>query len=136
MKPPAPLARQVRNLARSCDMYCHGLGLRWVRSFQRDGCDSVLLALESGDCEFEFMQCRSRVIAPPPQPEGLVVLYIPSLHEWEFRCRRMSRAGFKPVRSIHPCWDAEGCTYQDADGYCTVLHHCDGSLIAPRTPAR
>ena len=134
MKPPVPVARHVRNLARSCDMYCHGLGLRWVRSLERDGCDSVLLALESGDCEFEFMQCRSQVIAPPTQ--GLVVLYIASLHEWQFRCRRMSRAGFRPVRPVHPCSDAEACTYQDPDGYCTVLQHGDGSIIAPQTPAR
>jgi hypothetical protein len=34
MKPHIRIARPVGNLARSCDMYCHGLGLRVVGSFQ------------------------------------------------------------------------------------------------------
>jgi catechol 2,3-dioxygenase-like lactoylglutathione lyase family enzyme len=131
MKPHVRIARPVSDLARSCDMYCHGLGLRVVGSFQNhDGFDGVMLAFESGDYHFEFTHCRSDMIRPRPTLEDLVVLYVPSVPEWETACRRMVRAGFKPVRSFNPYWDALGRTYEDADGYRTVLHPSDWSNSA------
>ena len=129
MKPHVRIARPVSNLAQSCDMYCHGLGLRLVGSFEdHDGFDGVMLAFDGGgDYHFEFTHCRAGLVVPRPTPEDLVVLYVPSLPEWESSCRRMLRAGFKPVRSFNPYWDANGRTYEDRDGYRTVLNHSDWS---------
>ena len=138
MKHQVRIARPVSNLARSCEQYCHGLALRVVDSFEdHDGFDGVMLAFEDGDYHFEFTHCRDGRVAPRPTPEDLIVLYIPDRSAWESRCRRMARAGFTPVRSFNPYWDAHGRTYEDADGYRTVLHQSDGSsFTAPRTPAR
>jgi catechol 2,3-dioxygenase-like lactoylglutathione lyase family enzyme len=138
MKHHLRIARPVTDLARSCDLYCHGLGLRVVGRFENhDGFDGVMLAFEGADYHFEFTHCRPDAVLPRPTPEDLVVLYIPCLAEWEAACRRMLRAGFKPVRSFNPYWEALGRTYEDADGYRTVLHPSDAnSLTAPQTPAR
>ena len=138
MKLHVRIARPVSNLARSCDMYCHGLGLRLVDSFEdHDGFDGVMLAFESGDYHFEFTHCRSFAVVPRPTPEDLLVLYVPSLAKWESACRRMVRAGFKAVRSFNPYWDANGRTYEDPDGYRTVLHPSEWvNVTAPQTPAR
>jgi catechol 2,3-dioxygenase-like lactoylglutathione lyase family enzyme len=132
------IARPVSNLARSCEMYCHGLGLRVVGSFENhDGFDGVMLAFESGDYHFEFTYHRADAVLPRPTMEDLVVLYIPSLPEWQFGCRRMVRAGFKPVRAFNPYWEAQGRMYEDADGYRTVLHQSEWShFTARQTPAR
>jgi hypothetical protein len=113
-------------------MYCHGLGLRMVGSFEdQDGFDGVMLAFETGDYHFEFTHCRNTVVMPRPTLEDLVVLYVPSEPEWESACRRMLRAGFKPVHSFNPYWEALGRTYEDADGYRTVLYQSGWSNSGP-----
>jgi catechol 2,3-dioxygenase-like lactoylglutathione lyase family enzyme len=128
MKHHVRIARPVSDLARSCDMYCHGLGLRVVGSFEdHDGFDGVMLAFDSGDYHFEFTHWRRGAVLPQPTPEDLVVLYVPSLLEWQSGCRRMVRAGFKPAPSFNPYWDAHGRTYEDPDGYRTVLHQSNWS---------
>ena len=43
----------------------------------------------------------------------------------------MLRAGFKPVRSFTPYWDANGRTYEDPDGYRTVLAQSAWSNFNP-----
>jgi len=138
MKLHVRIARPVSNLARSCDMYCHGLGLRMVGSFEnQEGFDGVMLAFETGDYHFEFTHCSVDIVVPMPTAEDLVVLYVPSFSQWDGACRRMVRAGFKPVRSFNPYWDARGRTYEDPDGYRTVLHPSAWSnFTAPQTPAR
>jgi hypothetical protein len=72
-----------------------------------------------------------------PTAEDLVVLYIASFSQWDAACRRMVRARFRPVRSFNPYWDAGGRTYEDPDGYRTVLYSSAWSnFTAPQTPAR
>jgi hypothetical protein len=113
-------------------MYCHGLGLRMVGSFEdHEGFDGVMLAFDAGDYHFEFTHSRCGLVVPRPTPEDLVVLYVPSPTEWESGCRRMLRAGFKPVRSFNPYWDANGRTYEDPDGYRTVLAQSAWSNFNP-----
>jgi catechol 2,3-dioxygenase-like lactoylglutathione lyase family enzyme len=132
------IARPVSNLARSSDMYCHGLGLRVVGSFENhEGFDGVMLGFEGSDYHLEFTHRRGQAVLPRPTLEDLVVLYIPALPEWQFGCRRMVRAGFRPVRSSNPYWEAHGSTYEDADGYRTVLHQSEWThFTAQRTRAR
>jgi hypothetical protein len=63
-------------------MYCRGLGLCVIDSFENHGgFDGVMLGLAGASYHFEFTYCRALPVAPAPTPEDLVVLYIPVLSE-------------------------------------------------------
>ncbi|MBZ5626688.1 MAG: VOC family protein [Acidobacteriia bacterium] len=123
------IARPVSDLARSRDMYCRGLGLRVVGSFENhEGFDGVMLGMDGYNYHFEFTHCRTHPVAPAPTPEDLVVLYIPMEAEWNARCASMLAAGFKQVASSNPYWDIRGRTYEDPDGYRVVLQQAEWSI--------
>jgi hypothetical protein len=83
-------------------MYCRGLGLRVVASFEdHDGFDGVILGFDGVAYHFEFTRSRKHPISPTPTIEDLVVFYVPSESEWEAACARMRAAGFTPVTSFN-----------------------------------
>jgi len=124
MPPHLRIARPVSDLARSADMYCRGLGLRVLGSFENHaGFDGVMLGFAGSSYHFEFTHCRSHPVAPTPTAEDLVVFYIPVAPEWQAACRSMLAAGFKQVASFNPYWDVQGRTFEDMDGYRIVLQH-------------
>lgn len=103
-------------------MYCHGLGLRVVGSFENhDGFDGVMLGLEGSNYHFEFTHRRAHPVAATPSPEDLVVFYLPAAAEWHAAFDRMLAAGFEPVMSFNPYWEVRGQTFRDPDGYRIVL---------------
>jgi hypothetical protein len=112
-------------------MYCRGLGLQVVGSFENhEGFDGVMLGVGGASYHFEFTQCRTRHIAPSPTPEDLVVLYMPVEAEWQAACASMLAAGFEQVASFNPYWDARGRTFRDPDGYRIVLQQEDWNNVA------
>jgi catechol 2,3-dioxygenase-like lactoylglutathione lyase family enzyme len=116
------IARPVSNLAMTTDMYCRGLGLRVIDTFENhDGFDGVMLGTEGADYHFEFTRSRTHIVRPTPTVEDLAVFYIPSAPEWRATCRRMLAAGFKLVPSFNPFWEASGRTFEDPDCYRIVL---------------
>ena len=122
MTPHLRIARPVRDLARSTEMYCRGLGLTILGNFtDHDGFDGVMLGHPGSHYHFEFTHCRAHPVTPGPTADDLVVLYIPEEREWHAWCNNMAAAGFKQVASFNPYWDTCGRTYEDADGYRTVL---------------
>lgn len=111
-------------------MYCRGLGLRIVDGFENhEGFDGVMLGLEGASYHFEFTHCRTHPVAPAPTPEDLVVLYIPTAAEWQAACGRMLTAGFQQVASFNPYWESNGRTFEDPDGYRTVLQQAEWSNV-------
>ncbi len=103
-------------------MYCRGLGLRILGSFENhDGFDGVMLGIVGSSYHFEFTYCRSHPVAPAPTPEDLMVLYVPLEAEWRTACARMLAAGFRQVDSFNPYWETRGHTFEDPDGYRVVL---------------
>lgn len=127
------IARPVSDLARSTDMYCRGLGLRVVGSFENhDGFDGVMLGNAASGYHFEFTHCHAHPVTPAPTPEDLVVLYIPTEAEWHTRCASMLAAGFKQVASFNPYWNIRGRTYKDPDGYRVVLQQAEWSVVERR----
>jgi len=114
-------------------MYCEGLGLRVVDSFENhEGFDGVMLGLSGATYHFEFTHCRAHPVAPTPTPEDLAVFYIPASAEWEAACSKMLAAGFRQVSSINPYWEVRGRTYQDPDGYRVVLQNAEwGNVEVP-----
>jgi catechol 2,3-dioxygenase-like lactoylglutathione lyase family enzyme len=124
--PHLRIARPVSDLAKTTTMYCRGLGLRIIDSFENhDGFDGVMLGFASSNYHFEFTHCRNDAVAPSPTVEDLAVLYIPDAAEWSAACVSMLDAGFKRVRSFNPYWEIRGRTYADADGYRIVLQNAE-----------
>jgi catechol 2,3-dioxygenase-like lactoylglutathione lyase family enzyme len=129
------IARPVSDLARTKDMYCRGLGLRVVGSFENhDGFDGVMLGFAGSGHHFEFTHCRTHPVAPSPTAEDLLVFYVPAAAEWQTACAGMLAAGFKPVPSYNPYWESRGRTYEDPDGYRIVLQQAEWSNVeTPRS---
>jgi catechol 2,3-dioxygenase-like lactoylglutathione lyase family enzyme len=124
------IAKPVRNLAATQAMYCHGLGLRVVGSFENhQGFDGVMLGTVGGAYHFEFTRCRGHPVTPAPTAEDLAVFYIPALPDWREACANMLAAGFRLVASFNPYWDAKGRTYEDPDGYRIVLQNAAWSNV-------
>lgn len=122
MFPHMRIVRPVRDIERAAQMYCRGLGLRVVGSFQNhDGLDGVMLGIAGAAYHFEFTRCPGHPVDPAPTPEDLTVFYIPDGLEWQTACERMFAAGFKRVAAFNPYWEARGRTYEDPDGYRIVL---------------
>ena len=118
------IARPVHDLLRTAEMYRRGLGLRLVDSFQgHAGFDGVMLGVPGAAYHFEFTHCAGLQVSAP-SPEDLVVLYVPDAEEWAALCNSMLAAGFAAVASANPYWDVRGRTFEDPDGYRTVLQ-CD-----------
>lgn len=118
------IARPVTDLHRARSMYVDGLGLDVVGSFEgHDGFDGVMLGRAGAGYHFEFTACRHHPVRPSPTPEDLVVLYLPDLNVWEAACARMVSAGFREVESFNPYWGVRGRTFEDPDGYRTVLQN-------------
>jgi hypothetical protein len=105
-------------------MYCRGLGLTVLGRFENhDGFDGVMLGRCEAPYHFELTHCRTHAVNPTPTVEDLVVLYIPDEQEWQATCGNMCAAGFRPVKSFNPYWEAHGRTFVDGDGYRSVLVH-------------
>lgn len=120
--PPLRIARPVTDLQRTRAMYCRGLGLRVLASFEdHAGFDGVMLGLPGAAWHFEFTHCRAQAVAPTPTVEDLIVLYLPDAAEWQRTGENLLGAGFAAVASFNPWWERGGRTYADADGYRTVL---------------
>ena len=116
------IARPVTDLGRAREMYCRGLGLRVLGSFQNhDGFDGVILGAPGAGMHFELTYCTTHPIAPSPSPEDLAVFYIGSPVEWRSACADMLAAGFRAVASFNPYWERRGRTFEDPDGYRVVL---------------
>ena len=110
-------------------MYCEGLGLRVLDSFEgHEGFDGVMLGLPGAGLHFEFTQCTAHPLAPSPTAEDLVVLYVPGAAEWRGTCKTMLAAGFRQVASFNPYWDRRGRTFEDADGYRVVLQNAPSGM--------
>ena len=131
MPPHLRIARPVSNLARTRTMYCQGLGLRVVGSFENhEGFDGVMLGVAGAGYHFEFTYCRTHPVAPAPTAEDLAVFYLPARSEWQSACDNMLAAGFKRVASFNPFWEACGRTYEDQDGYRIVLQNDEWKDVA------
>lgn len=129
MTPQLRIARPVSNLARSVEMYCSGLGIQVLASFEdHDGFDGVMLGCPGSRYHFEFTFCRAHPVAPSPTAEDLAVFYLPDAAEWRDACARMVAAGFVEAVSFNPYWETRGRTFEDPDGYRVVLQNAEWAV--------
>jgi hypothetical protein len=116
------IARPVRDLEQATLMYCAGLELVRLGSFEdHAGFDGVMLGRPGLPWHLEFTHCRHHPVSPAPTADDLLVLYLPEPATWLAAYDRMERAGFERVVSFNPYWDACGRTFIDPDGYRTVI---------------
>lgn len=132
LRPHLRLARPVGDLALARECYVRGLGLQVIGEFaDHEGFDGVMLGLPGADWHLEFTHARAHPLVPQPTVEDLLVLYLPDGPAWQQACSDMLAAGFKPVTSFNPYWEARGRSFEDADGYRVVLQNAawgdDGS---------
>ncbi len=105
-------------------MYCRGLGLHVIGSFENhEGFDGMMLGMTGSSYHFEFTYARNHAVIPTPTADDLTVFYIASTTEWQSACANMLTAGFKQVASFNPYWDIKGHTFEDIDGYRIVLQN-------------
>lgn len=118
------LARPVSDLPRSIEMYCRGLGLHLLGSFDNHaGFDGAMLGHPGASYHFEFTSSRRGAVKPSPTPEDLAAFYVPVHADWTAACDSMRKAGFASVPPHNPYWLANGCTFEDPDGYRVVLQN-------------
>lgn len=118
------IARPVSNLNISCEMYCHGMNLQKLGSFtDHAGFSGCMLGYSDLGWHLEFTQCGHHLVSPSPSEEDLLVLYVPDRVLWDTACEKMDEAGFIRVGSFNPYWDVDGMTFQDHDGYRTVIQN-------------
>lgn len=116
------IARPVSSLEPSARMYQDGLGWCELSRFtDHEGFDGIMLGSPGASFHFEFTFCRTHPVQPRPTEEDLLVLYLPEAAEWLDRGQRMLAAGFIEVPSYNPYWSRKGRTFQDFDGYRTVV---------------
>jgi prolyl oligopeptidase len=118
------VARPTDRLAGITAMYVKGLGVSVLAEFtDHDGFDGVILGHPVDQYHIEFTSQKGHTVGRAPTKDHLLVLYVPDRETWEGACARMVDAGFLPVASYNPYWDAHGRTYEDLDGYRVVLQN-------------
>lgn len=118
------VARPVSDLRRAQRMYCDGLGLAVLDTFEdHEGFDGLMLGMPGAGWHLEFTRSRRHPVAPTPTPEDMVVLYLPAREAWQAASARMLDAGFRRLPAYNPYWERNGRTFADADGYRVVLQN-------------
>jgi catechol 2,3-dioxygenase-like lactoylglutathione lyase family enzyme len=120
--PHLRVARPTARLEELVRMYTEGLGLELLGSFEgHAGFDGAMLGRPGAGWHLELT--REAGAAPPgePDPDALLVLYLPERAEWAAACARAEAAGFVHVASHNPYWDERGRTLADPDGGRVVL---------------
>lgn len=116
------VARPTDRLDAVVEFYTSGLGLQVIGHFEdHDGFDGVMLGRPKAPYHLEFTRKRGHVVGGAPTEDNLLVFYLPDRGEWQRLVDRMKAAGYFPVASFNPYWDARGVTFEDPDGYRVVL---------------
>ncbi|KAI0471297.1 prolyl endopeptidase [Xylaria cf. heliscus] len=123
------VARPTDSIDSLLPFYINGLGFEKKGEFSdHKGFDGVLLKLPPSSpsappsgYHLEFTQHVSHRAGRAPTQDNLLIFYLPDKTQYEGAVNRMKGAGFEPVVSFNPYWDACGATFEDPDGYRVVL---------------
>jgi len=127
------VARPTDRLEEVVRFYRDGLGLEELGSFaDHEGFDGVMLGVRGASYHLEFTRQKGHQVGRAPTQDHLLVLYLPDRAEWAAAVERMRARGHAPVASYNPYWDANGCTFEDPDGYRVVLQNAEWQPDPPR----
>ena len=118
------VARATERLDEIRAFYVEGLGLQVLASFEEHaGFDGVILGTPQAPYHLEFTRQRGRPTGAVPDPESLLVFYLPDTAQWQAAIDRLRGFGAEPVASHNPYWDRDGVTFRDPDGFRIVLQN-------------
>jgi len=116
------LTRPTRDLNAVARFYCEGLGLRKLAEFEElTGFVGFVLGLPNWTYHLEFIYHPQHTAHVKPDPQNLLVLYIPEKEAIGRLVVRLGALGYYPVTPINPYWDDKAVTIHDTDGYPLVL---------------
>jgi hypothetical protein len=84
-------------------MYAEGLGFDVLGQFENhDGFDGIILGPRDEPYHLEFTSERGRRVEVPPDPDQLLVIYLPDDAEWTRTCTRLETACARDQRERCP----------------------------------
>jgi predicted lactoylglutathione lyase len=117
-------ARPATNLHKTARMYSEGLDLEILAEFRdHNGFDGVIIGRRNSFYHLEFTKNNLKDEEFIPSKDNLLVFYIEQKNEWQRVCKRMENAGFKKVKPMNPYWEIKGITFEDLDGFRTVIQY-------------
>ena len=116
------VARSTDRMAEIVAFYVEGLGLERLAAFEdHAGFDGVVLGIRQAPYHLEFTRRRGHASRATPNPESLLIFYLPDRDAWQAAVARLRDRGSEPVVSQNPYWDRDGLTFADPDGFRVVL---------------
>jgi catechol 2,3-dioxygenase-like lactoylglutathione lyase family enzyme len=118
------VARSTNRMAEIKAFYVEGLGLSQLATFEdHAGFDGIVLGAPHAPYHLEFTRERGQPTCAAPDPETLLVFYLPDAAGWQAAVDRLKAFGAAPIASHNPYWDARGLTFEDPDGFRVVLQN-------------
>ena len=118
------VVRPTDNLEEITKMYADGLGFEVIGGFDNHGDFSGrMVGHPKHHYHLEFTTHAKEKAGRAPSLENLLVFYIPDDNEYEEAIIRISKSGFKKVKSFNPYWEGSAQTYEDLDGYRVVINN-------------
>ena len=118
------VARSTDRMAEIVAFYVEGLGLERLAAFEdHAGFDGVVLGIRQAPYHLEFTRRRGHPSGATPNPESLLIFYLPDRDAWQAAVARLRDQGSEPVVSQNPYWDRDGLTFADPDGFRVVLQN-------------
>jgi hypothetical protein len=118
------VGRPTDNLKEITKMYVDGLGFEVIGGFDGHGDFSGrMIGHPKHHYHLEFTTHSKDKAGRAPTLENLLVYYIPDEFEFASAIDRISRSGFKKVKSFNPYWEGGAQTFEDLDGYRVVINN-------------
>ena len=118
------VGRPTDNLEEIIKMYTEGLGFEVIGGFDNHGDFSGrMVGHRKHHFHLEFTTHIREKAGRAPTKENLLVFYLPDDNEFREAIDRISKSGFRKVKSFNPYWDAGAQTFEDIDGYRVVLNN-------------
>ncbi len=124
MAPTLRIARPTADLVAILAFYGEGLGLDLLFRFEdHDGFSGVMLGEPGAAYHFEFTTGPRPATPLAPDPDDLIVFYLPNGEAWRAAVERLRTRGHAPVAPANPYWAERGVTFLDPDGRRVVLEN-------------
>jgi catechol 2,3-dioxygenase-like lactoylglutathione lyase family enzyme len=118
------VARSTNRMEEVTAFYVQGLGFEKLAAFEdHQGFDGVVLGSSQAPYHLEFTRHRGHASCARPDPETLLVFYLPGEADWRAAVARLRAFGAASVPSYNPYWDVSGLTFEDPDGFRIVLQN-------------
>lgn len=123
------VARPSADPDRLTPFYVDGLGLQVLARFaDHEGFDGLILGEPGAPWHLEFTRHVGSDPPDRPDPDDLIVVYLPDEAARPAVLERLRAAGHAPVAAFNPYWDTHGVTFEDPEGRRVVVCSLDWRL--------